>query len=219
VKKMPKLEDALEEFNPWWKREFEVDYRKREVYEEVRKFLPEPQIIALTGPRRTGKTTLMYKFIKDLLEEKDVDPERILYFSFDEFQQEELRNIIRKYEELFNINLRDEKSYLFFDEIQKLDNWANQLKTIYDNYKGKVKVFVSGSESLFLRQKGKETLAGRMYEFKVDPLTFREYLKFKGKEEEVRPVDLHETELKKLFEQYTKTWDSRASGYQGQKKD
>jgi len=61
--------------------------------------MPLPQIIALTGLRRVGKTTLMFKIIEDVIR-KDFDPRNILYFSFDELRKVEIRRIIKEYEAL-----------------------------------------------------------------------------------------------------------------------
>jgi len=58
---------------------------------------------------------------------------------------------------------------LLFDEIQKLGNWEEQVKRVYDNFKN-IRLIVSGSESLFIRKKSRESLAGRFFEFKVKPL-------------------------------------------------
>lgn len=198
-----KTED-LKRFNPWWTQEFQVEYEEREIYPKLQKFMKTEQIIALTGLRRTGKTTLLYKIIQDALQE-NVDKKDILYFSFDEFQDIKIKEVFQKYQEIFNKNLRKEKTLVLLDEIQKLENWSNQVKTIYDLYKGNLKIVISGSESLFIRKGIKETLAGRMYEFKINQLTFKEYLKFKGKKEELKPVDLYEQELKWFFQEYKKT--------------
>ena len=61
---------------------------------------------------------------------------------------------------------------VIFDEIQKLPNWAEKVKLIYDT--GKYKIFISGSESLSLRKGSRESLAGRIYEFEVKRLSFLE---------------------------------------------
>ena len=67
--------EALKQTNKWWKGKFVLDYKNREVYNQIRKFLPERQIIALTGLRRVGKTTLMLKIVKDYLD-KGFDSEK-----------------------------------------------------------------------------------------------------------------------------------------------
>jgi len=62
---------------------------------------------------------------------------------------------------------------------------------------------ISGSESLFIREKSAETLAGRLFEFRVDPLSFREYLAFR--DVDYRPIRLYERELAKLFDDFVAT--------------
>ncbi len=65
------------------------------------------------------------------------------------------------------------------------------------------KVIISGSESLFIKRKSIETLAGRIFEFKVEPLSFREFLRFKGVD--FKPIGLHKRELIRLFSEFTLT--------------
>ncbi|MHA1301026.1 MAG: ATP-binding protein [Candidatus Helarchaeota archaeon] len=196
---MPNIQDYLIDLNPWWKEEFKVDYKKREIYEILQKFIPLPQIIALTGLRRVGKSTLLLKIAEDAIS-KNMNPKNILYFSFDEFNKAEIREIINIYEELLKKNLKTENFLFLLDEIQKLDNWENQIKLIYDTFQKRIKIIISGSESLFIKKKSKESLAGRIFEFKIEPLTFQEFLWFKGLK--LRPIDLYKKELKKELNEF-----------------
>ena len=199
---MADIKTALQDFNPWWKGTFTIEYKPRELYAQLQKYLPLPQIIALTGLRRVGKTTLLHKFIKDYLE-RGVSPTNILYFSFDEFREIELRKVLQITSELTRVDFISAEGIIFFDEIQKVGRWEEQLKSLYDLTGKRVKIFISGSESLFLKKKLKETLAGRIFEFKVDPLSFKEFLCFKGLSFE--PPALYEPELRQLFWEYTLT--------------
>lgn len=199
---MPQIKDVLLDLNPWWKEEFEVEFKKREIYQHIKRFMSQPQIIALTGLRRTGKTTLMLKIIEDAIKD-GFDPKNIIYFSFDEFREVEIRDIIREYEALMEKDLKKERYLILLDEIQKLTDWENMLKTVYDISKKNVKIIISGSESLFIIKKSKETLAGRIFEFKVELLSFKEFLHFKGAN--LKPVGLHERELARLFNQFRLT--------------
>ena len=167
--------EALEKNNKWWKWEFELDFKRRKVYDEIKKFMHTRQIISLTGLRRVGKTQTMLKIVQDNIEK--YDKKNILYFSFDEFKDVKIYDIMRSYERLMSRDL-DKGSYLMlFDEIQKIDNWEEQLKRIYDE-NPKIKFIISGSESLFIRKKTRESLAGRIYEFQIKTLDFEEYLAF-----------------------------------------
>lgn len=196
---MAKIKEVLQELNPWWKGEFKIEFKEREIYKEIQKFMHLHQIIALTGLRRVGKTTLMFKIIEDSIE-NGFDPKNIIYFSFDEFKEVEIREVLKEYEELMEKNFRKGKYLLLFDEIQKLSNWEDQLKTVYDTFGKNIKIIISGSESLFIIKKSKETLAGRIFEFKVEPLTFKEFLLFKNVN--LKPIGLYEKELAELFNEF-----------------
>lgn len=200
---MPKIKDVLRDLNPWWKEEFRIEYKQREIYNQIKKFIPLPQIMAFTGLRRVGKTTLMLKIIEDAIED-GFDSRAIIYFSFDEFRDVEIRAVMNEYEELMEREIGTGKYLLLLDEIQKLSNWENQLKSFYDVFSKRIKIIISGSESLFIRRKRKETLAGRIFEFKVELLSFKEFLLFK--EVDFKPVGLYERELAKLFNEFILTF-------------
>ncbi len=175
---MTQIQQALQDVNPWWKGTVEFRYVDREIYGTLQKYIVLPQIIALTGLRRVGKTTLLRKFIQDRLEQ-GFEAQRVVYFSFDEYKDVRLRDVLVEYEKLSGMVLTQGRYFLVFDEIQKVKNWEQQLKSIYDTFTN-VKIIISGSESLFVRQKSKAVLAGRLFDFIVYPLTFREFLRFKN---------------------------------------
>jgi len=174
----------LEEYNHWWLRN-SVDAElalpfKRDNYLKIEKSLDNKFILALVGLRRVGKTTTIYQLIQKLIEKVPV--RNVLFFSFDE-SSVKLGDVIDTYREIHGKDFREEKVYIFLDEIQKCSNWENEIKKYYDLYP-KLKFVISGSESLFIRKKTKETLAGRIFEFKLNTFTFREYLKIHNVKEE-----------------------------------
>jgi len=199
---MTKIKEALLDSNPWWGEGFKVEFKDREVYKQIQKFLPLPQIISLTGLRRVGKTTLMFKIVEDYIK-KGFDPKSIVYFSFDDFRNIEIRDVIKEYERIMEKDFRKGKYLLLLDEIQKLNGWEDKLKRIYDSFNKNVKIIISGSESLFIKKKSKETLAGRMFEFKIEPLSFKEFLEFKNFSP--KPIGLYEDKLAKLFDEFVLT--------------
>lgn len=199
---MANIKDVLLELNPQWKQELKIKFEYREMYTQIQEFMNLPQIIALTGLRRVGKTTIMLKTAEDAIK-NGLHPQNIIYFSFDELKDIEIREILGEYEKVTEGDIRQGKHLLLLDEIQKLEGWENQLKTIYDLHGGKIKIMISGSESLFIKRRSRETLAGRMFEFKVEPLSFNEFLHFK--EAELKPISLYEKELARLFKEFTHT--------------
>ncbi|MBI1882920.1 MAG: ATP-binding protein [Chlamydiae bacterium] len=169
-------------YNPWWQGESieEAFWPKRLVYPKLLEYLSTRQMISLVGLRRTGKSTLLKQIISHLLDHK-TDPKRILYYPFEESllpkQPHNLKVILDEYLKDFlkeKSQLTD-RVFIFLDEIQNIPKWQIVLKKFYDLYP-KIKFFISGSASLFLREKTKESLAGRIFEESISPLSFREYL-------------------------------------------
>ncbi len=195
--------EALEEGNKWWKegKSFQVEgFKPRKVYEgEIKKFLGTKQIIAFVGLRRVGKTTLMLKIVEEQIKKGEYDPKNVLYFSFDGFRGIRVREVMKIYARVMNKDLNKGKYLFLFDEIQKLENWGEQIKRIYDNFMD-IKMIISGSESLFLRKKSKESLAGRIFEFRINTLTFEEYLFFRGKK--IDNIELYKEDILREFKNF-----------------
>ena len=198
----------LNYFNPWWKTSHVPKNQVgkiREILDVILSFLDYKQIIILYGLRRSGKTTLMYQIIDHLLRKKDTAPFRILYFSFDE-QDFDLNRLLDIYQQdiLRQGFEEQERIYLFLDEIQKLEDWFNRVKIIYDRYPN-LKIILSGSAALVLKKDIKESLAGRFFEFCVEPFSFDEFIAFKGVSVDKTREDLYKREIITLFEDYLKT--------------
>lgn len=189
---------SLERLNKWWKQEFKLEiYRSREIYNEIQKFLHTKQIISLTGLRRVGKTTLMLKIIEDLLSK--YNKENIVYFSFDEFRDIRIEELIETYSEFMKKDIEKGKYLFLLDEIQKVQNWEEQLKSIYDSHPN-IKFIISRSESLFIRKNSRESLAGRIFEFKINTLTFKEFLTFRDLKFD--NIQLYKKEILNEFKKY-----------------
>lgn len=195
----------LKETNPWWKAEtFKLkNYSYREILPHIEKFFSLPQIIAMVGLRRTGKTTLLLKIIEMYL--KRMDFKHILYFSFDDFSSLHIEDILSAYREIFpGLDFQKDNFLFCLDEIQKLQDWQEKIKRLYDTYKN-IKIIISGSESLFVRKRIKETLGGRIFEFRISPLNFREYLQFTKNEVVVKNLELYKEDIIKLYKEFLKT--------------
>lgn len=192
------IKKALFESNSWWRKKLEINYKDREIYLKLRKYLEAKQIIAITGLRRVGKTTIMLKIVKEKID-SGFAPDNIIYFSFDNFRDLNLSELIEVYSKEYEKNIGEAKYLFLFDEIQKVTNWEEQIKRLYDLHVN-FKIIISGSESLFIRKKSKESLAGRMFEFKIESLSFKEFLLFKGLN--TKPMGLYEKELLIAFEEF-----------------
>lgn len=134
-------------------------------------------MVVLTGMRRTGKTTLL-KMVFDTIESNNkvfIDLDNILDQKI--FEENDF-NAIWSNLRSFGVN-KDEKAYIFIDEIQSKPDIVKALKYLYDHYK--VKFYLSGSSSFYLKNLFSESLAGRKVIFELFPLDFEEFLIFKQK--------------------------------------
>ncbi|MBU2639289.1 MAG: ATP-binding protein [Nanoarchaeota archaeon] len=166
--------------------------------------IPETKkIVSLIGSRRSGKTFYFYQLIQDFL--KNFPKERLLYINFEDdrilpLDVKELDNILEAYYELYPEN-KNTELFLFFDEIQNVENWEIYLRRIYD--KERVKIFVTGSSSKMFSKEIATSLRGRTLAFNLFPLDFKEFLRFNDILLEKNTIYSSERfKIKKLFERY-----------------
>lgn len=176
-----KLSDLLILLNEWWKtgevgRDRVKPYR-RKCFNNLKDLMRYRQIIIIVGLRRVGKSTLMFQLIDNLLK-YNVDPRRILYFSFD-VKIEDITDILNSFQKIVKTDWKRENIFVFLDEVQKLKDWSSKIKVIYDNFP-KIKFIVSGSASLQLVSEAVSDLAGRYFLEEVKPLSLEEYYELKN---------------------------------------
>src|SRR3989344_3561503 len=136
------------------------------------------KIVSLIGSRRSGKTFYFYQLIQTFL--KESPKERMIYVNFEDdrilpLSIEDMDSILESYYELYPEN-KNKELYLFFDEIQNIENWEIYLRRIHD--KEKVRIFVTGSSSKMLSKEIATSLRGRTLSFNLFPLSFKEFLRF-----------------------------------------
>ena len=175
--------------NPWWEGDHTVSPFHREMrprpYLDL--FLPlvktrsVRRAVVLMGPRRVGKTVMIYHAIQSLLDE-GVPPKSVCYFSVDHpiYNGLTLEKLLTYFHQASGAGYESEEVYVFFDEIQYLRNWEIHLKSLVDSHRN-IKCIASGSAAAALRLKSRESGAGRFTDFLLPPLTFYEYLHLLGK--------------------------------------
>jgi predicted AAA+ superfamily ATPase len=166
------------------------------------------KIIAIVGPRRSGKTYLLFWLAKDLLS-KGVAREKIIYINFEDprllpFEPEDFEVLLNAYRELYpelSSGIVRDKAYLLFDEIQVVKNWEVAVRRLYDT--GKFFVFITGSSSKLLSYDIATQLRGRALTFELFPFSFAEILR--AKRIEVNEMALYSKarfSIMKAFEEY-----------------
>lgn len=192
------MEELLYRYNPWWEGKYSLEGIKErpEILSRLIKLQNTKQIVFLTGLRRVGKTTFLKLLIKYFIDKENFSPKRIFYVSMDDYllSNKSILEIIDEYRKIHKIKV-EEKIYLFLDEIAYKQNFEQQLKNIYDTQN--VKIYASSSSASIIKSK-KPLLTGRNIIVEVLPLTFQEYLNFKGIV--IKKMDAHLTE--KYFEEF-----------------
>lgn len=181
-----KIIERLRYENPWW-----VNKQIPETYSSMSKrlyfklFYPNviekniKRALVLMGPRRVGKTVMLFHSIEQLIKE-DVNPQKIFFIGIDNpiyvhLSLEDILNLCKQSLNQSNLN----GCYVFFDEIQYLKDWERHLKVLVDSFP-ETKFIVSGSAAAALKWHSTESGAGRFTDFMLPPLTFQEYIHLKN---------------------------------------
>ena len=148
----------------------------RDILSKLEAELKTKEIVVITGMRQVGKTTLL-KHLFDKVSSANkafIDLENPLHRKL--WEEENFDNIWNNLQP-FGISRRTQ-AYLFIDEIQNLPMISSAVKYFYDHWQ--VKFFLTGSSSFYLKNLFSESLSGRKIVYELFPLTFGEFLMFKG---------------------------------------
>ena len=183
--------------NPWWTENEIAPYYANmhhrlylDIFYPLVADMDVRRAIILMGPRRVGKTVMLYHTIQRLIND-GVSPQNIVYISvetpiYNKIYLEQLFNLAKQ-----ALGKTDSKEtfYVFFDEIQYLKDWEVNLKSLVDTYHN-VKFVASGSAAAELKKRSNESGAGRFTDFNLPPLTFYEYVHLKDYSQLMRPMDM-----------------------------
>ena len=153
---------------------------KRENYlSKIRDFYDSDLIKILVGIRRCGKSVILEQII-DELKERKIDDNHIIYVNFEFIEFDDLTDY-RKLNSYVKNKIQDDKLYyLFFDEIQNVDNFEKVINSLRASQN--VSIFITGSNSRLLSDELSSILSGRYVSFKINPLSYKEVLQLKNKE-------------------------------------
>ena len=137
-----------------------------------------PKIVSLLGPRRAGKTHLLYHVISQL--RQSVPADRLVYVNFEDdrifpLHLEDMEALLQAYYEMYPAN-RDEKVWFFFDEVQEVPDWEKFIRRLSDSEN--CRIYLTGSSSKMLSRELATALRGRTLPIEVFPLSFSEFLSF-----------------------------------------
>lgn len=148
-----------------------MTYFPREVELTIEKHLSSPQIIAIVGPRRSGKTTLL-KHLKTKLKSS-------VYLSFED--QKVLDLFQKDLDAFIKLYLHKQVDYLLLDEFQYAKLGGKKLKYLFDFLPGK-KIIISGSSAIDITIQAVKHLVGRVVVLDLFQFSFAEFCAVKNKE-------------------------------------
>lgn len=151
--------------------------RKRDLYlNRIIAFQDTEMIKVMTGIRRCGKSSLM-KLMAEHLRDTGVTDDQIIEMNFESMSIPDMD--ARGFYEYVKARIcPDKRTYLFFDEVQKVRGWENVVNSFRVDFD--CDIYITGSKAYLLSSELSTYLSGRYVEIKVLPLSFKEFLEFHG---------------------------------------
>jgi len=190
--------------NDWnfWRRDIDAGIKRANLVKQIRDISKIKEIAVITGIRRSGKSTVLLQFCKELIE-SGIKKEDLLIINFEDprFKNLDLDLLNKIYEIYLTELMPNSTHFVILDEVQVIEGWEKFARFLHESKK--VNVFVTGSSSKLLSSEYSTVLAGRHLDLETKTLTFKEYLYFKGIEI-TNSLDLVDKRhmLKSEFEKY-----------------
>ncbi|MCL2861475.1 MAG: ATP-binding protein [Firmicutes bacterium] len=165
--------------------------------EPIKGFIDDGEFVKIiTGLRRSGKSELM-KMIKSEVVSRGVGEEHIIFLDFEELWLLDMRTPVKLAEFILSKMTDNKKYYLFFDEIQIVENWE---QVIVGLRKKNTDIYVTGSNSKLLAGEWSTLLGGRCLIFTMHTLSYGEFVDFRKKQNiEPQSYILYDKETKEII--------------------
>ena len=151
-------------------------YRK-EYMEKLLDFKDKRLVKAITGVRRCGKSTLLEMF-GEHLRATGITNDQIVSINFEAYENEHFLNIDVLYRFVLDHEVKGKKTYVFFDEIQKVADFQKVVDSLY--LRKNLDIYITGSNSDLLSGELATLLTGRYVEIAMLPLSFAEFVTANG---------------------------------------
>ena len=174
-------------------------FYRTEYINHLEKWREKSVIKVVTGIRRAGKSSLFTMFIEHL-KETGVSENQIIFLNLEDLENYSLLEPLKLYEKISSLLVPNKFTYIFIDEVQNCPGFEKVVNSL--QLKGKVDIYITGSNAYFLSGELATLLSGRYVTIEVLPLSFKEYLQFKQKDESENQTELSREELKNHFQKY-----------------
>ena len=153
--------------------------KPRDIYlNQLIAFQDTEPVKVVTGIRRCGKSSLL-KLMQRHLIDSGIQEEQILAMNFESMEYRDM-DVRAFYNQVKGRVLPNRKMYLFFDELQRLEQWEDAVNSFRVDFD--CDIYITGSNAYLLSSEYSTYLGGRYVEIKMLPLSFKEFLGFHGYE-------------------------------------
>lgn len=150
--------------------------KNRPIYlKKLIEFKDKNTIKVITGARRCGKSTMLQLF-KEHLREEGVSEDKILYYNFESMRHQSIKSHQELYLEISKKVTPGDKTYLFLDEIQIVNQWEKAINSFLVDFD--IDIYITGSNAYLLSSELSTLISGRYVEIKMLPLSFKEFIDF-----------------------------------------
>lgn len=150
---------------------------RREYIGNLLSYRDKDIIKAVTGLRRSGKSTLLELFRNRLLE-SGVCPGQMQFYNFELPENYLGKSWETLYFEIKSKLQKDVPNYIFLDEIQNIPDFEKLVDGLYATEN--VDVYITGSNAKLLSGELATLLSGRYIEISILPFSFAEYMEIRG---------------------------------------
>ncbi|MEM3658097.1 MAG: ATP-binding protein [Candidatus Hadarchaeum sp.] len=174
-----KIMEILTDWNFWGS--FREDLRARTAYlSKLEEIFGKGAATILLGVRRAGKSSLAYLFIRKLINQRTIEPKDTLVVNFEDprFPSSIGVDDLMQIYEVYLRKLDPSRHIVLLDEVQDVAGWEKFVRYLLESKKAGV--ILTGSSSKLLGREISTVLTGRHVDAEVFPLSFREFLEFKG---------------------------------------
>lgn len=161
---------------------------KRDIFAKIVYWLKKDKVLVLKGARQVGKTTLLKEIEKYAT--ATFPDTSVAYLDASNPLNANIFESTLSLERYLsqNFDFPNRFVFLMIDEFQTIENSGMFLKNMFDEYRGKMQLIVSGSSSLEIT-KNTEFLTGRSIDFNIDRVTFFEYVNY-ALQTRIKPIRL-----------------------------
>jgi predicted AAA+ superfamily ATPase len=145
-------------------------------YSKVEEFIDKPLIKIITGIRRSGKSTMLRLIQNMLISSRMMNEAQIIYVNFESMKHYDIRTSKKFYDYIINLTEGLGRVYLFFDEIQLVENWEEAINSFLVDLDADI--YITGSNSNLLSSELSTLLTGRYVQFRLYPLSYLEMVDF-----------------------------------------